>query len=59
MAESFRSAPETIALLISYTPIQNKKFKKKILLTASTIKDQKQGWERKAGDKRASEPVLV
>ena len=26
MAESFRSSPETIALLISSTPIQNKKF---------------------------------
>ena len=30
MAESFRCSPETVTtLLISYTPIQNKKFKNK------------------------------
>ena len=29
MAESIRCSPETITLLIGYTPIQNKKFIKK------------------------------
>ena len=31
MAKSLRRPPETVTLLISYTPISNKKFKKKWL----------------------------
>ena len=48
MAESFRSAPETIALLISYTPIQNKKFKKKNIVNCKHDKGPKAGMRKES-----------